>query len=105
LIVTEDGSFFRLRGETNDLSRRTAPRRLLKYLADAHARSPGVPLGRDALIEAGWPGERMRPDAADKRLRTAIWTLRKAGLEGIVVTRDEGYLLHPLARVTRVTAL
>jgi DNA-binding SARP family transcriptional activator len=47
------------------------------------------------LLEAGWPGERMRPDAATKRLHTAIWTLRSVGLEPFLLTEGEGYLLDP----------
>ena len=37
----------------------------------------------------------MQTEAARKRLRTAIWTLRKIGLEPFLLTRDEGYLLDP----------
>jgi len=100
LEVAEDGRFFRYRGEMADLTRRSAPRRLLAALAKARRDGPGEALSRDFLIEAGWPGERMRADAADKRLRTAIWTLRKAGLEGVLLTRDEGYLLDPFVPFT-----
>ena len=37
----------------------------------------------------------MRPDAATKRLHTAIWTLRSLGFEAVVLTEEDGYLLDP----------
>jgi DNA-binding SARP family transcriptional activator len=43
----------------------------------------------------------MRPDAARQRLRTAIWTLRKLGLEPLLLTRDDGYLLDPAVPIVR----
>jgi hypothetical protein len=88
-VELPDGSAF-------EFGRRTAPRRVLLALARARHERPGSALPADALIAAGWPGERMRPDAARQRLRTAIWTLRKLGLEPLLLTRDEGYLLDPV---------
>lgn len=97
LEVASDGRWFRAHdGPTVDLGRRSVPRRLLAALAAARERSPGAALSREQLLAAGWPGEKMRPDAADKRLRTAIWGLRKVGLAPFLLTRDEGYLLDPL---------
>lgn len=78
-----------------DLGRRAAPRRLLVALAEARLENPGLVMTHDALIEVGWPRERMLAEAAKKRLRTAIWTLRKLGLEPVILTRDDGYLLDP----------
>jgi DNA-binding SARP family transcriptional activator len=82
-------------GREVDLSRRKNVRLVLLALARARNDEPGVPLAGEALIEAGWPGERMRADAATKRLHTAIWTLRSLGLEDLLVSRDDGYLLDP----------
>lgn len=96
LEVSRDGRTAILPDGTQlDLFRRKAPRLLLVALAEARTSAPGQALGREALIEAGWPGERMRPAAAEKRLRTAVWTLRSIGLEPLLLTRDEGYLLDP----------
>jgi hypothetical protein len=78
-------------GTVLDLMRRAAVRRILVVLAEAH----GEPSTAEALIAAGWPGERMRADAARQRLRTAIWTLRRLGFEHLLRTSDEGYLLDP----------
>jgi DNA-binding SARP family transcriptional activator len=41
----------------------------------------------------------MQADAARKRLRTAIWTLRKMGLDSVILTRDDGYLFDPLIAI------
>jgi predicted ATPase len=82
-------------GVTIDLSRRRALRLALLTLAEARRDSPGVGLTWEAMAAAGWPGERMRGETALKRVHTAIWTLRKLGLEGVVITRDDGYLLDP----------
>jgi hypothetical protein len=80
-------------GATIQLDRRGSLRRILDALVSAHATSPGAALSRDALLHAGWPGERVLHDAASKRVRVAITTLRNLGLRGAILTRDDGYLL------------
>jgi tetratricopeptide (TPR) repeat protein len=96
LALARDGRVFVLPNGTRiELGRRAAPRRLLLHLFETRLREPGRALDQDELVAAGWPNERMRREAAGKRLRTAIWTLRGFGLEGILLTRDEGYLLDP----------
>jgi DNA-binding SARP family transcriptional activator len=100
LRVASDGRSFSVSGGPPvDLGRRAAPRRLLVALVDARRATPGRAVSRDDLIAAGWPGERMMAEAADKRLRTAIWSLRRAGLEEALLTRDDGYLIDPLVAV------
>ena len=82
-------------GRTLDLAKRKNVRLVLVALAEARRARPGIPVSPDALVGAGWPGERMRADAAQKRLHTAIWTLRSLGLEALLVTREDGYFLDP----------
>lgn len=82
-------------GRAVDLSRRKNVRLVLLALAHARRDSPGAVVTPDALVEAGWPGERMRGDAATKRLHTAIWTLRTLGFEAVLLTEGDGYLLDP----------
>ncbi|HEY8073956.1 MAG TPA: tetratricopeptide repeat protein [Labilithrix sp.] len=82
-------------GRAIDLSRRKNVVAILAALARERRMKPGSPISADALLAAGWPGERMRAEAATKRLHTAIWTLRSLGLEGILLTKDDGYLLDP----------
>ncbi len=82
-------------GAAIDLTRRAAPRRVLLALANGRMQRPGVTIGPEALQAAGWPGEKMSHAAGLKRVRTAIWTLRRLGLESVLRTCDDGYLLDP----------
>jgi predicted ATPase/Tfp pilus assembly protein PilF len=89
VIIGEDARWFRIgEGERVDLSKRRAPRLILKKLAE------GRVLTLDEVIAAGWPGERIQPDAAAARAYTAIKTLRELGLGDHLERRDDGYLLR-----------
>ena len=88
-------------GERVDLARRGALRRMLVALCEAHAERPGLALDVEALTRAGWPNERILVEAAATRVRVAIATLRKLGLRDLLLTRDDGYLVDPRARVER----
>jgi hypothetical protein len=65
--------------------------------------TPGVALSADALIAAGWLGERLLIEAASTRLRTAISALRKLGLRDVIQTRDDGYAIAPGVVVEHTT--
>ena len=96
LVIEADGRAFHAPGiEPVDLRRRHAIRRVLGALARARRDRPGAVVRFDALVEAGWPGEKMRAEAARKRLRTATWQLRKLGLDGVLMTGEGGYFLDP----------
>ena len=82
-------------GEQIDLTRHGPLRRLLEALVATRIATPGVAMSADALLEAGWPDERVRYDAGMLRVYTAVRRLRKLGLESALVTRDDGYLLDP----------
>jgi len=89
LRIGPDARWFqRCDGPRVDLARRRAPRLVLHALARG-----GRPLDVDSLLAAGWPGERVLPLAAQTRVHTAIYTLRRLGLDGVLVRRDDGYLL------------
>jgi predicted ATPase len=88
LLVAPDGT-------RHDLSRQRSARLILLCLVDAHRETPNVGLSWERLLEAGWPGERVSVEAAFSRVRTAVLTLRKRGLRGVLATRDDGYLLDP----------
>jgi hypothetical protein len=101
LALSPDGCRCRLpSGEELDLGRRGSMRRILLALADQRRRAPGIALGSDALLAAGWPGERVLAEAGSKRVRVAIASLRKMGFEGLLLTRDDGYLLDPSVAMT-----
>jgi DNA-binding response OmpR family regulator len=83
-------------GPTINLRRRRSLRQMLNALAS----SPRVPISSDALMAAGWDDERVLPNAASARVRTAIATLRRLGLRELLVTTGDGYMLD--ADVIRV---
>jgi predicted ATPase len=101
LKVGREGRWLEIGGQRSDLSKRSAPRRVLDALAERRLASAGSPLTRDELIEIGWPGERMLHEAAVMRLHQCIRVLRDIGLEGVLVTRDDGYLLDTAIDVQR----
>ncbi len=78
-----------------DLSRRRALRLVVVALLEARQRAPGHALSVDAVATAGWPGERLRPTAAEQRVYTAIWALRRDLFGEALLRRDDGYLLRP----------
>jgi tetratricopeptide (TPR) repeat protein len=96
LIVGPDARWFQPPdGARVGLETRKALRLLLSRLADHRADAPGEPLAIAQLFEAGWPGERVQADAATSRVYVALSTLRKMGLEAVLLRRPDGYLLDP----------
>ena len=89
-------------GEAQDLSRHGPLRRVLWALAVAKTNQPGVAMSTLDLVDAGWPGEKMKHEAATLRVYTTIRRLRALGLEHALVTRDDGYLLDPDLQTTLV---
>ncbi len=81
--------------EPVNLGRRGALRRVLLELAEKRIAEPGSGLSVDALLGAGWPGEKMSYEAGVARVYTTIQRLRALGLQAVLITRDDGYLLDP----------
>lgn len=92
--LARDAAWFERDGDRVDLRRRRAMRGLLAALIAQRIDAPGDPLDTPALVEAGWPGERMREDSGAARVYTAIRTLRRMGLDGVLARARGGYLLH-----------
>jgi hypothetical protein len=67
---------------------------ILQALVRQRLENPGVALRQEALLRAGWPGERVLAEAGSKRVRVAVSTLRRLGLGTLLVTTDDGYLLE-----------
>lgn len=97
-LVVDGAGFSLPDGARVDLRRYGAPRYILRRLAAAWCAGEG-PLSAAALVEAGWPGERMRPESGLARVYTAVRTLRRLGLDGRLVTEDGGYRLDGPVRV------
>jgi predicted ATPase len=96
LHVGAGGRWFRApSGPVVDLSRRRSLRLVLDALARQRVEAPGRPLTVEALVERGWPGERMRSKSAAMRAYTSITRLRKLGLSEYLISRAAGYLLDP----------
>lgn len=95
LRITEDARKFIPPGhkEAVDFTRRGALRMIILGLAKARQDSPGEGVSLDDVLELGWPGERVTPEAAASRVYTAIRTLRGFGLDEYLLTTDQGYLL------------
>jgi tetratricopeptide (TPR) repeat protein len=103
IVVGFEGRSLALpQGESHDLTRHGPLRRMLWALAVAKSRQPGVAMTTLALVDAGWPGEKMRHEAATLRVYTTIRRLRALGLSDALVTRDDGYLLDPDLQMTLV---
>ncbi|MCB9764759.1 MAG: tetratricopeptide repeat protein [Alphaproteobacteria bacterium] len=100
-FVAADGAWFAPPGGARvSLARRPTLQPILAALLEARLAQPGEPLPQDALLEVGWPGERVVPRAARSRIYTAVRTLRRFGLDILERARD-GYLLDAEAPVRR----
>jgi tetratricopeptide (TPR) repeat protein len=95
LFIAEDAAFFRSpdTGEAVSLLRRKAVRAVLRALLEARISRPGVPVSIDALVSAGWPGEKVLAAAGAERVYAAIATLRRLGLRGVIAQEADGYLI------------
>jgi len=83
-----------------DLTSRRTPARLLRALVEKRVSHPGEPLSAEALIAAGWPGERMGAQAALNRLHVTLATLRRLGLKTLLQRVDDGYRLDEAVTLT-----
>jgi predicted ATPase len=104
LVVCARGSWFRApHGEVVSISRWRPLQRLLERLAERREIAPGEHLTVEALVAAGWPGERMLPKAGATRVYTAVASLRRLGLRDMLVRDERGYLLRTDIAIARVT--
>jgi hypothetical protein len=96
LIIGAGGRWFQpVGGSRVNLGRRGPLRRVLLSLARQRLQHPGIGLDVQSLIEAGWPGEKILYRAGLSRAYTTIQRLRALGLQDVLLTSDEGYLLQP----------
>jgi hypothetical protein len=78
-------------------------RESLRWILEALVRSRRVrgTVTVDELFDAGWPGTGvgLTPATRAQRVYAAISRLRRMGLQGIITTSDEGYVLDAGWRV------
>ena len=100
IVIGLEGRSLRLAsGDSHDLTRHGPLRRILWALAVARSTNAGVAMSTLDLVDAGWPGEKMKHEAATLRVYTTIRRLRALGLAEALLTRDDGYLLDPVAAI------
>jgi predicted ATPase/tetratricopeptide (TPR) repeat protein len=80
-------------GPRVDIGRRPVMRRLLVALTQARLDAPGKPLAWRALLELGWPEERMLPTAGRNRVHVMLWRMRELGLRHTLCANEDGYWL------------
>ncbi len=89
LFVGPEARWIKREGEEPvTLPRQRALRLLFLRLLEERERAPGRPVSREDLIVAAWPGERMRPEAAQNRFYVTLSRLKGLGLREMV--RGEG---------------
>lgn len=81
---TPDGTYY-------DLRRRRALRRILGALVRSRLQPDPRLLSLDRIIEAGWPGHEGQPRSMANRAHVALSTLRRFGLDGLLVRKEAGY--------------
>ena len=102
LVVSDDARWFRRdMSDTVNLGRRGALRLLLAALVERRIASPGSALSMEEMIAAGWPDERIGFESAQARVYTSVQRLRALGLDDLLVTRGDGYLIDPAIDVRR----
>jgi predicted ATPase len=98
LAVGPDAEWFRLdAGTVQDLRAHGPLRRV--FVALVRAQAAGEWLEIDALLAAGWPGERVVASAANNRVHVALSDLRRRGLRPWLVQREGRYQLASELRV------
>ena len=103
LVVGADGRWFKTAGRAPiHLLRQRAMRLILDRLVSQRLDGDGAGLSVAAIFAAGWPDENIKAQSMQNRVHVALSKLRKLGLNDLLLSRDDGYLLDPLVPVVRV---
>ena len=102
LVVNLTDGQYRIEGPWVSLLRQRSLLRIFLALVDEAERAPGRALTQLEVLARGWPGEKMRADSGAMRVYTSIRRLRRSGLQGILLTRGDGYLLDPNVALVRM---
>lgn len=101
LVVGRDGSWVESASRTRtELG--PSLRRIVALLLARHREEPGRTTTTWELLDAGWPGEVVLPEAGPNRVYVAVKRIRDAGLRGVVERHEDGYRISPLARFTEI---
>lgn len=96
LVVSPDGRWCRLPdGREVSFRRGKSQRLMLLRLVEERLVAPGRALPLGALFTSGWPGERASEEALANRVYVGVSRLRKLGFAGLILSRDDGFLLDP----------
>lgn len=96
LVVDPQGQWFERAGQARVvLTRRRTLCLLLRALAEARVAACGTALAVHDLFAAGWPDQRVQHQAATFRVYSALASLRRLGLEEVLINQYGGYLLDP----------
>lgn len=102
VLIQEDGLKFRgADGAWVSLERRPSLAQVLRALVAAHQGDPPATLSGEQLLAAGWPGEKVQPEAGQSRVYVALSTLRKLGLLDWIESHPDGYRLRPTGILIR----
>jgi hypothetical protein len=102
--IDAEGLWFRPpRADEVSVRHRLMLARLLAVLAQRRVSQPGSAMTTGELVAHVWFGARLVGDSGGNRLRVAVATLRRMGLEPLLLHRRDGYLLDDGAPV-RVVA-
>ncbi len=101
ITVGAGGAFFLREGSRVELAGRPTLARILDALAEARLSAEPKPLSPSELLAAGWPGERVLPQAGQNRVRVALTALRNLGLRTVLLTVEGGHVLDPAIPLTR----
>lgn len=101
LVVAPGGAWFR--APNADKAQPLRARKNLARMLDAMANEPTRSFTASDLFAIGWPGERALGPSSAHRVRVALATLRKMGLDAVIVRKDDGWSLSPDLRVHRAT--
>jgi hypothetical protein len=82
-------------GDLVDLESRAPLRRIVARLVEERVARPGAALDVEAILGAGWPGERVTYQAGLNRVKVALSTLRKLGFREVLQRSEEGYRFDP----------
>ena len=84
-VVWDEAVQLPLASRKVDLPPRSPARRILVLLASRRIEAPGVAVPVEEIIDAAWPGERIKRESALNRVYVALATLRKLGLRDALV--------------------